>query len=184
MNASSTELISILHTDKPATDRAEKLQLYGRFIGDWDAKVITHAADGARHEASGEIHFGWILQGRGIQDVWMTPRLAERANAPPLPVAGNWYGTTLRIYDPNLDAWRIYWIDPATNSFRQQIGRPCGNDIVQEGKTEQGELTRWSFTKVTPSSFPSSFHWLGEQSPGGDNQWRLAVEVLARRKVT
>ena len=114
----------------------------------------------------------------------MTPRLAERANASPLPVAGNWYGTTLRIYDPNLDAWRIYWIDPATNSFRQQIGRPCGNDIVQEGKTEQGELTRWSFTKVTPSSFPSSFHWLGEQSPGGDNQWRLAVEVLARRKVT
>ena len=142
MNASSTELISILHADKPATDRAEKLQLYGRFIGDWDARVITHAADGARHEASGEIHFGWILQGRGIQDVWMTPRLAERANASPLPVAGNWYGTTLRIYDPNLDAWRIYWIDPATNSFRQQIGRPCGNDIVQEGKTEQGELTQ------------------------------------------
>ena len=184
MNASSTELISILHTDKPATDRAEKLQLYGRFIGDWDAKVITHAGDGARHEASGEIHFGWILQGRGIQDVWMTPRLAERANASPLPVAGNWYGTTLRIYDPNLDAWRIYWIDPATNSFRQQIGRPCGNDIVQEGKTEQGALSRWSFTKIMPSSFPSSFHWLGEQSYGGDNQWRLAVEVLARRKLT
>ena len=134
--------------------------------------------DGARHEGSGEIHFGWILEGRAIQDVWMIPRLAERPNAPPFPVAGNWFGTTIRVYDPDIDAWRIYWIDPARNVFRQQLGRQRGDDVVQEGKTETGALSRWSFTNITPNSF----HWLGESSASGDGSWQLVVEVLAQRK--
>ena len=177
MTTSPNKLSSVLHAEKPAADRAEKLQLYGRFIGDWETKIIAHAPDGARHEGFGEIHFGWILEGRAIQDVWMIPRLAERPTAPQFPIAGNWFGTTIRVYDPTIDAWRIYWIDPARCSFRQQIGRPRGQDIVQEGKTEQGTLSRWSFTKIAPNSFD----WLGEQSTGGENSWRLVVEVLAQR---
>ena len=78
MNMASNKLISVLHAEKPAADRAEKLQLYGRFVGDWETRIIAHAPDGARHEGSGEIHFGWILEGRAIQDVWMIPRLAAR----------------------------------------------------------------------------------------------------------
>jgi hypothetical protein len=178
MNIASNELISVLHAETPAADRADKLQLYGRFIGDWETKIIAHDPDGARHEGSGEIHFGWILEGRAIQDVWMIPRLAERPNAPPFPVAGNWFGTTIRVYDPTIDAWRIYWIDPARNIFRQQLGRPRGLDIVQEGKTETGALSRWSFTNITPNSF----HWLGESSANEDGSWQLMVEVLARRR--
>jgi hypothetical protein len=132
----------------------------------------------ARHESSGEIHFGWVQEGRAIQDVWMIPRLADRSNAEPFPVAGNWYGTTLRIYDPTIEAWRIYWIDPARNVFRQQIGRARGEDIVQEGTTDTGMLSRWSFTRITPNSF----HWLGEAKSESDTDWRLLVEVLARRR--
>lgn len=108
----------------------------------------------------------------------MIPRLTERRTARPFPIAGNWYGTTLRIYDPTIQAWRIYWIDPATNAFRQQIGRARGEDIVQEGTTESGALSRWSFTKITPNSF----HWLGEAKPASDRDWRLVVEVIAQRR--
>jgi hypothetical protein len=176
---SSSGLASALHADAPAVDRADKLQLYGQFIGDWEADIVAHSPDGARHEAQGEIHFGWILEGRAIQDVWMIPRRRDR---PPgvaeLPVAGNWYGTTIRVYDPAIDAWRIFWIDPATNAFRQQIGRARGLDIVQEGTTDAGELSRWSFTKITPRSF----HWWGEASTDGGASWRLVVEVLAGRR--
>jgi hypothetical protein len=178
MHPFSSQLISVLHAEQPAPDRFDKLLLYGRFIGDWEAEIIAHAPDGARHDASGEIHFGWILEGRAIQDVWMIPRLAERPNAPPFPIAGNWYGTTIRVYDPNIDAWRITWIDPARNVFQQQIGRPRGPDIVQEGTTESGGRSRWSFTRITPDSF----RWLGEASADGDSAWRLMVEVLAQRK--
>jgi hypothetical protein len=176
--AKDSGFIAALHAAGPAPERADKLALYGRFVGDWESEIVAHAPDGARYRGRGEIHFGWVLEGRAIQDVWMIPRRAERTpEAPAMPIAGNWYGTTLRIYDPALDAWRIYWIDPASNSFRQQIGRARGNDIVQEGTTESGALTRWSFTEITPRAF----HWTGEASLDQGASWGLLVDVFARR---
>src|SRR5215472_14222007 len=173
----SSGLGIVLFADGPAPDRAEKLNLYGQFVGDWDTEIVTYSPDGASHRGLGEIHFGWILEGRAIQDVWMIPRKKDRGpGAPVMPViAGNWYGTTLRVYDPTLDAWRIYWIDPATNTYRQQIGRQEGQDIVQEGSTDSDALSRWSFTEITARSF----HWKGEVSLDKSQTWRLVVEVFA-----
>jgi hypothetical protein len=177
-NSKSSDLMTLLHAAGPAPERAEALKLYGQFVGDWDADIVTYTPDGVRHQGQGEIHFGWVLQGRAVQDVWMIPRRNERhADAPAMPVAGNWYGTTIRVYDPALDAWRIYWIDPATNAYYQQIGRKRGEDIVQEGTTEKGALSRWSFTEI----MPDSFHWKGEASFDKGASWRLLVEVFARR---
>ena len=176
--ADPSGLIAALHSEGPAPELAKQLGLYGRFIGHWEADVVTHTPDGGRHEGQGEIHFGWALQGRAVQDVWMIPRRKDRRpDSPQLPLAGNWYGTTLRVYDPALDAWRIFWIDPATNYYAQQIGRPKGADIVQEGVSESGALLRWSFTEITPRSF----HWKGEASMDKGATWRLLVEVFARR---
>jgi hypothetical protein len=119
-----------------------------------------------------------VLEGRAIQDVWMIPRRAERRHGmPAMPVAGNWYGTTLRVYDPSLDAWHILWSDPATQVYTSQIGRARGADIVQEGKLPTGDMLRWRFTEITANSF----HWLGEHSADDGKTWRLQVEVFARR---
>lgn len=178
MTDDARTFINVLHADGPDAERAGKLGLYGQFVGDWETDIITHAPDGARHRGQGEIHFEWVLQGRAIQDVWMIPRLDDRRpGAPIMPVAGNWYGTTLRVYDPQLDTWRIFWNDPATNFFCQQIGKAVGPDIVQEGTMESGARSRWRFTKITPRSF----HWLGEASADNGASWTLLVEVLARR---
>jgi hypothetical protein len=173
-------LIDILHRDHPAPDRADKLALYGFLIGSWESTVIAHEESGKTHTNRGEIHAGWVLEGRALQDVWMLPRRAERQpDGPPrqLPVTGNWYGTTLRVYDPEIDAWHILWTNPAKMFLARQIGRARGSDIVQEGRHESGALMRWSFTKIKPDSF----HWLGEVSPDNGANWRLQVEVLARR---
>jgi hypothetical protein len=178
MSVPLTDLAAVLHADGPDPERAEALKLYGRFVGDWDTEIIAHGRDGVSHRAEGEIYFGWVLQGRAIQDIWMIPRLADRPTAPQFPIAGNWYGATLRVYDPTIDAWRIFWMDPARSVFRQQIGRARGEDIVQEGKTESGELSRWSFTKITENSF----HWLGESRPAETGEWKLVVEVKAKRR--
>ena len=71
----------------------------------------------------GEIHFGWVLEGRAIQDVWILP--------------GFFFGTTLRVYDPGLDAWHILWSDPLKQYYTRQVGRARGKDIVQEGTAER-----------------------------------------------
>jgi hypothetical protein len=178
MNVKANDFPGVLHAGGPNPACAEELQLYGRFIGSWDTEITAFGEGGITHKAQGEIHFGWVLEGRAVQDVWMIPRLIERDGAAEFPIAGNWYGTTIRVYDPTILAWRIYWIDPRRSVFRQQIGRARGEEIVQEGTTETGELTRWSFTAITANSF----HWLGESKPAAAPGWRRHVEVRARRR--
>ena len=43
--------------------------------------VVGYEENGTQHNGGGEIHFGWVLEGRAIQDVWMIPRRAERRPA-------------------------------------------------------------------------------------------------------
>lgn len=171
-------LENALFADGPNPGLGDQLGLYGQFVGDWHAEVVAHALDGSVHRGRGEIRFGWILEGRAIQDVWTIPPIGEKkAETPPFPVTGDWYGTTIRSWDPALSAWRIFWIDPATNTYRQQTGRKAGNDIIQEGSTETGMLSRWTYTDITPDAF----RWKAEGSQDGGRTWHLFVEVLARR---
>lgn len=167
----------VLHASGPDTERESRLALYAFLVGQWEMDVTTIAEDGTAHSGRGEIHAGWVLRGRAIQDVWMIPRLADRKpRIAQLPGAGNWYGTTLRLYDPNLDAWRILWSDPATNFFSQQVGRSRGRDIVQEGPDPRGGHMRWTFTDIEHDTF----HWMAEHSVDSAH-WRKVVDIQARR---
>jgi hypothetical protein len=82
----------------------------------------------------------------------------------------------LRIYDPDLDAWRILWNDPATNFFSQQIARADGTNIVQIGPDPRGDSMRWVFSEITPNAF----HWTAEHSADG-RTWQRVVDIRARR---
>jgi len=159
-----------LHADGPAPDRADNMDLYGWLIGSWDMDAIRHLEDGTTRKGRGEIHFGWILEGRAIQDVWFIP--APPGQAPSL------CGTTLRVYDPGIDAWHIVWVDPVGQNHLRQIGRAEGKDIVQQGSDASGSPVRWRFTEITPESF----HWIGERSIDQGATWRRQVEFLARRR--
>ena len=163
MPISTSGFIRALHTDRPAPDRADRLKLYGWLIGDWTMDAVVHHDDGTQHKGAGAIHFDWVLEGRAIQDVWILP--------------GVFYGTTLRIYDPGLDAWHIFWSDPLRQFYSRQTGRAHGEDIVQEGKNDAGEAVRWRFTEITPNSF----HWLGERCLDSGRMWQLQAEFFARR---
>jgi len=162
MTATSS-FTTALHSTGAAPDRAAKLSLYGWLIGQWEMDAVVHADDGTEHKGTGQIHFGWVLEGRAIQDVWILP--------------GVFYGTTLRIYDPGIDAWHILWSDPLRQFYTRQIGRARGDDIVQEGKNDAGHLVRWSFTRIKANSFC----WLGERSQDGGTTWHLQAQFLARR---
>ena len=172
-----SSLLEVLHANGPDMARASELVLYGWIVGQWDIDVTTFLEDGTTHRGRGEIHAGWVLQGRAVQDVWMIPRLRDRQpGIEPLPGAGNWYGTTLRIFDPELAAWRILWSDPATNFFAQQIGRAQGPDIVQTGPDPRGGSMRWVFANIERDSFL----WTAERAPD-DRHWRREVDIRARR---
>lgn len=163
MGHASSRFLDTLTSNGPAADRAEKLSLYGRFIGDWEFDALVHRADGGEHRGRGEIHFAWVLDGRAIQDVWILP--------------GLFYGTTLRVYDPGIDAWHILWNDPLKQLYTRQTGRAQGPDIVQIGAADNGIPLRWSFTEIGSDSF----RWCGERSSDQGATWNLQADFRARR---
>jgi len=152
-----------LHASGPDPAHAAQLALYGQFVGDWTLEAAMYEADGSVRHGTGEVHFAWVLEGRAVQDVWI--------------VHGVFYGTTLRVYDPGLDAWRILWSDPMRQVFARQIGRPSPQGILQEGESEKGVRLRWTFTEITPRSFL----WRGERVADGGEGWRLQHEYRVRR---
>ena len=133
----------------PAADRTAGLQLYAFLVGSWTFDARFPQPDGKALRSRGEI-----------------------------PAPYEFYGSTLRIYDPGLDAWHILWSDPMRQLYRRQLGRAEGPDIVQLGKDDAGAPVRWSFRDRTKDSFL----WLGEHSPDGGKSWILIAEFHARRE--
>ncbi len=171
----STAFLDALGGDAAAPERGTKMDLYGQFVGSWDLEVTRWLNDGSLRKRQGEWHFGWVLEGRAIQDVWIVPRRGQRAGA---AVASQFaYGSTLRIYDPRIDAWHIQWTEPVLQAYLSMIGRAEGKDIVQRGQDEHGNEARWSFRDITADSFL----WRGELSNDGGKTWLKVVEFTATR---
>jgi hypothetical protein len=173
---SGSAFLDALGADGAAADRGGKMDLYGRFIGSWDLDVTQFPGDGTARRRKGEWHFGWVLEGRAIQDVWIVPLRGDLRHGDAAANVNSW-GTTLRVYDPRIDAWQVQWIDPVTQSFLQMIGRAEGDSIVQLGTRADGQLVRWSFADITKESFL----WRGEISADGGVSWRVVTEFTARR---
>ena len=173
---SGSPFLDALGADGAAVDRDSKMDLYGRFIGSWDLDVSQFRDDGTVRWPKGEWHFGWVLEGRAIQDVWIVPPRGELRHGDATANA-NSFGTTLRVYDPGIDAWHVQWNDPVTQSFLVMIGRAEGDEIVQLGTRADGQLVRWSFSQITADSFL----WRGQISADGGLNWRMVTEFTARR---
>ena len=155
----SDGLIDALHEDGPAGPDAERLHLYGQFVGSWDVTWAGIGADGRPVTALGELHVGWVLGGRALQDVSMVPgRGAPGAVQSPLA----FHGTAIRFYDRALGAWRCTWIDPLMGRVRRFIGREVDGDIVMLCSEDEPQL-RWRFADITKDAFT----WRGEISHDG-----------------
>lgn len=168
--------VTLLSASGRSLEIPESADLYGWLVGSWELAVRHYrGVDVSSQNIKGEAHFGWVLEGRAIQDVWIMPRPSDRK--PDFDGANNMYGTTLRIWDPAIQSWRIRWINPVRGHEERQTGRKVGNEIVQIGARLDGTPTRWRFTEITPDSF----HWLGDALEPDGKTWKLEGEFYARR---
>ena len=149
--------------------------VYGWLVGSWELDVLFYLVDVSPQNLKAEAHFCWALEGRAVQDVWIMPRRHSRT-APP-DRSCNMYGTTLRIWDPSLHAWRVTWFNPVTGQRDELIGRSDGQDIVQIGTHADGTPIRWRFTEIRPDSFL----WTGEALQPDGKTWKLQGQFRARR---
>jgi hypothetical protein len=103
----------------------ESADVYGWLVGSWALEVLHYAAvDVSGQHIRGEAHFGWVLEGRAMQDVWIMPRYSDRRAG--LAKTNDMYGSTLRVWDAAIQAWRMRWINPVSGHREDQIGRRSG----------------------------------------------------------
>src|SRR4029079_9740751 len=125
---SASALLATLPSAGPSVGDSAHL-LYAPLRGDWEVTVVDHLPDGTRHTGTGEWHFDWVLEGRAMQDVWISPPRGEQRPAVGEASRVDRYGTTSRDYHPGIDAWRMTWVNPAQNYVATLIGRARGRDI-------------------------------------------------------
>lgn len=176
MPATVPHLVDALCSAAPAADRTDKLELYAWLVGRWDLDVVLRRSDGSTESKRGIVSAGWVLEGRAIQDVFAVP--------------GLFYGSTLRVYDPTIDAWHCHWTDPLHQVYFQMIGRARGTEIVNEGREppslarvygaqispDTKATLRWIFSDITSAGF----RWRSERSLDG-GPWELQREYFAQR---
>jgi hypothetical protein len=141
-----------------------------RFVGTWDCDYASFKEDGTTKHAKGEVIFGWVLDGRAVQDIWTwidKDSSGERK-----------LGTTVRFFDPKIGKWRIVWIDPVSYAVKLLSGGAVGDRIVLDGATDEGVRIRWSFNDIRRDSFI----WRGEKSRDDGRTWRLADEYHLKRR--
>ena len=168
-----------MHTALAASGRSpdipEAMDLYGWLVGSWELDVVGYADTGEVIHTMAEAHVAWVLEGRAVQDVFINPRRSNRG--PDSPKFANWFGTTIRIYDPSIQAWRVNWFNPHDGVRAELIGRRRGAEIVQEGTFPDGTPIRWTFSEI----MEDSFRWRGERLEPDGKTWRLQVDFRARR---
>lgn len=166
----SQAMVKALSASGPNSSLGDEARVFDRFVGVWDCEYTFFAEDGGVSRASGELKFGWILDGRAVQDIWITyPKEASKERD---------VGTSVRFFDPRSKVWRVLFVNPAYGSFITMQGRAEGDRIVLRGVNEEGSMLRWSFNEIQADSFT----WRGEKSRDGGKTWRLREEHRMRRR--
>lgn len=173
--ASRADLIELLAGAAPHPERGEELGLFGQFVGSWDMEVRFFDPTGASTApARGVWTFGWVLDGRAIQDVLVMPG-PDGVFTP----GRRRIGSTLRYFHRELGKWRIVFLGTTTGVFVTLEGGALGDEIRLEGLDMDGGPLSWRFSEIRPDYF----HWKGWKSPDDGRTWWLEQEMHARRIV-
>jgi hypothetical protein len=168
-------MIEALHADGPLPEHAGKLMLFGRLVGSWHIAGRFLDEDGnVIRETTGEWHFGWVLEGRVIQDVIVSPpregrEPGQRSTA---------YDTAIRAYDPKIDAWRVTVVAPIYGATVNLIAREHDGEIWLEGEGPEGSNIRWTFSEFSDERV----RWQGFVSKDDGLTWVRDEEIILHRR--
>ena len=165
-------MINVLASGGPHPSLGEEAQTFDRLVGTWDAEFTSYRDGGKVYHRKGELHFGWVLDGRAVQDLWIAYPMADHKERE--------IGTTIRFFDTSLKQWRIVFVLPEYNYVVTAQGGREGDRIVLRGVDSNGLPIRWTFSEITHDAF----HWQGERSHDGGKTWKLEEDHHMKRRVS
>src|ERR1041385_6399903 len=145
------DMIKSLGASSPHPSLGDQAHAFDWLVGSWDCDYGFHRDDGSVQHKKGELLAGWILDGRAVQDIFVSYATEGEKDRR--------LGTTIRFFDTALKQWRIVFISPQFNYVVTVQGRSVGDRIVLRGVDTDGAPIRWSFHDIKPGSFV----WRGEK---------------------
>jgi len=165
------DMVAGLRAMGPHPSLGEQAQVFGRFVGIWDGEYTEFSRDGTATHSSGEWIFGWVMDGRAIQDLFIIHPSAARKE--------RYIGTTLRYFEPKSGTWSVTFIDPENGSVETLTGGAVEDGrIVLHSQNKDGKETRWSFDEIRPDSWV----FRDEETRDGGKTWRLREEDHMKRR--
>jgi hypothetical protein len=165
------DMITALKATGPHPSLGEHGKVFGRLIGTWDGVYTEIAKDGKETRSTGEWIFGWVMDGRAIQDLFIIHPSATRKE--------RYIGTSVRYFDAKSKTWSVTFIDPEYGAVETLTGDVVGDDrIVLLSEDKDGKERRWSLEDIRPDSWV----FRDEASVDGGKTWQLReVDHMTRR---
>jgi hypothetical protein len=165
------DMVRALQAAGPNPSLGNGAGVFDRFVGTWDGVYNEFSKDGKTTRSLGEWTFGWVMDGRVIQDLFIIHPSKTRTE--------RYMGATLRYFNPKSKTWGVTFIDPENNAVETLTGGAVGDDrIVLLSQDTDGKQRRWSLVDIRPDS------WIfrDEASGDGGKTWRLLEEDHMTRR--
>ena len=65
------DMVTALQATGPHPSLGDQAKVFGRLVGTWDGEYNEFSKDGKTARSSGEWIFGWVMEGRAIQDLFI-----------------------------------------------------------------------------------------------------------------
>lgn len=164
-------LVAALEARGPNPSLGIHAVVINRLAGTWDVKYTDYSRNGKVTHRTGELTFGWVMDGRVMQDLWVVN--------PSAPDKDREVYTDLFFFDPKTNAWLSAFVDPEHPSVARFTGHTGGdNRLVIESQDFGTEETRWSYNDIRSDSFV----YRAEVSSDGGKTWKLQSEYHMSRR--
>lgn len=169
------EFLKALGTEVPNVNT--DLSLYENFVGAWSFQLTAYDENGrVEDRKEGEWLFSYIIDGYGIQDVFICPKRGQWTENDTL--YGD-YGTTIRVpIKDNPRKWNITYISKwGVDSL---VAEEVDGNIIQTGINKDLNDTtiwQWNFKKITENAFT----WESVYSKDNGVTWKIVTRVEAVR---
>jgi len=168
----SLDMVTVLRAASPSPALGDHANVIARLVGSWDVEYTDFRKDGTTLHRTGRLLFGWVVDGRVMQDVWIVDPWGSHAEREVY--------TDLFYFDPKAATWRAASVDPYEASVATFTGRVIGDDrlSLESQDLVPNETRRWSYNDIRADSLV----FRDEASIDGGKTWRLSGEYRMKRR--
>ncbi|WBY64191.1 hypothetical protein [Thermocaproicibacter melissae] len=167
------EFVKALLAEGRADAIPEEYDWYTPLIGDWDFDYWDSfgvANPSEKRHVKGEWLFRRVLEGTGIEDLFICPLRTTR-DTDPQPDAE--YGVALRMFNAEKKCYDMVY------ACKQYMKRLEIHKVAEKIECHVvGEQEKWVFSDITENTF----HWCN-MTLAEDGNWKVNSEIFAKRKV-